>query len=378
MDENEIPRFIREKIEKEKNFGQLVAEIRTDLKNNEKYKPFFDRYNSRSIDSFIDSYAFKKASYLTYGQWYIEREHEEVLKYRLIAEERLWEIQQKKLFNLQCMWRAEMIRLPEIESTYDFEYWEHTIESCSFISPITEEEFRLYREYVLSGHYDGWEWHMGNWQNYPAFKGDHNNEDDAEEIPAWYQYYDDRMGTGSHLLLPDIRGEKEKFYVEIFQEDYKRRAVQNEKASANLNNDRRPYVSAYDRNVLEGFMSEFESAKLFDYYLAYEKNIERSSDDDLELAIETLQEAEEEIPIEAHRSWRTAILNAAKKYEQKRVADALETVYRDYLSRLRLGIAFEVHEKESQVKWYEEYTGTMKSHILLGRQLNGEEANFDF
>ncbi|MEI7812669.1 MAG: hypothetical protein WCJ01_09625 [Ignavibacteria bacterium] len=378
MSENEMPKHIKESIEKEKRMGQLIMDIRDDLQTNEKYKVFFDNYNPGSIKSFIETYSYKKASYLTYGELYIEHNRREILKYRNIAEKKIWEIQQKKLFDLQCLWRAEMIQIPEIESTYDFVMWERLIENCPFLEPISEEEFQTYREYLLSEDYDDCRWTLSNWQNYDDIK-ESVSGDDSAEICRWYEFCDNRKGTPSFLLLPDIRGEKEERFIESRTEYHKKKQAESGKAVRTvIPHDQRPMLSSYDHNIVEKFVKQFESGKLYEYYHAYERTDMDSNDEDLDVAIEILKEAEEEIPIEPNKDWRTAILLTSKKYEQRKIAEALERVYKDYLNRLEMGITFEIHEKEERIKWYKEFAETMKSHILHGRILLGEPPTFDF
>ena len=57
--------------------------------------------------------------------------------------ERLKEILQKKLFDMQCLWRAEKIIIPEINVSSDFRYWEANIFNCPFIEPVTENEIEI-------------------------------------------------------------------------------------------------------------------------------------------------------------------------------------------------------------------------------------------
>ncbi|HEX2983457.1 MAG TPA: hypothetical protein VHO28_07930, partial [Ignavibacteriales bacterium] len=127
-EDNDMRNYLNENVDKVRDIETQVNEIIFDLKTNSIYKDFFGKYNKTSVESFINNYAFQKANLLKYGESYLLNEEKLFLTQKNKAELRLWEIQQKKLFNLQCQWRAGMISLPEIETSYDFKYWEKNIE----------------------------------------------------------------------------------------------------------------------------------------------------------------------------------------------------------------------------------------------------------
>ncbi|HSR17645.1 MAG TPA: hypothetical protein VLM39_06080, partial [Ignavibacteriaceae bacterium] len=77
-------------------------------------------------------------------------------------------------------------------------------------------------------------------------------------------------------------------------------------------------------------------------------------------------------------SWRESIFITVKKYEIRRVYDAFETVYKNYLNRLKLGIGFEGEKDEEHLRIIKTCIATTKSHILKGRVLNNEPGNFNF
>lgn len=81
---------------------KIVKEVEEDLKNNPRYKDFYENYSPYSIKSFIESYKSGKANWVMWGENFTEMEQKKILKYTNLADKMLWEIQQKKLFNLQC------------------------------------------------------------------------------------------------------------------------------------------------------------------------------------------------------------------------------------------------------------------------------------
>ena len=72
---------------------------------------------------FLERYAGERASALVDGQAFFDAAQREEARLVQEATERLWEIQQHKLFELQCRWRAEEVRLPakHVVLSQDFE-----------------------------------------------------------------------------------------------------------------------------------------------------------------------------------------------------------------------------------------------------------------
>ncbi|MCK9210552.1 MAG: hypothetical protein M0P61_06950 [Ignavibacteriaceae bacterium] len=359
----------------------LENEIEHDLRTNPKYLSFFAQYNKSSIDNFIDFYKKKKAGWLTYGKTYLENEQYRILKYNEIAEQKLWEIQQVKLFDTQCLWRAEQITIPEIKTSYDFLYWEKVIETCPFLSPISENEFNLYREYILTEdsnlEADPFHWTFDGWQEYNTFKSLYQSDDDSElDSPEWYLYYNNMRCGNPCLQLPDIRGEKEGFYRNLY---FNRPEVQASKNKFQKEMDHRPYFY-YDQgsNFLD-FLTRFEERKVIEYAKIMNYVNDRDDDDELDSALETLKKAEERVEIDStNDDWRTAIIKTANLYTKRKIYAALEDAYCSYLRWLKLGIAFKTHQDEKRISNTKIMVNTLNESIITGRMLNNEPADFNF
>src|SRR5687767_8395140 len=125
--------------EEEKNralkWQQQYLQFKAELMTNEIMLKFLEDAYPTSRESFISDYAHKTVQWLEWGpknaQW-LERED---LSWVNDATGRLKEIQQKKLFDMQCLWRAEKISIPAIEVSTDFDYWEEDIFNCPFLEP---------------------------------------------------------------------------------------------------------------------------------------------------------------------------------------------------------------------------------------------------
>ncbi len=223
----------------EKTLQELQKEIEEDLHTKERYRAYLSQYNSDG-ESSIEYLARMKADFILNGKRRQEREESEVMGLRNRAGSSIWSIQQRKLFELQCKWRAGAINLPEVETTYDFEYWSDLIQRCPFIPPITQEEYHLYHDYILSEDYDEHEEYSGIWQTYVILKMWVEEEDDEDDsYPAWYSFYERFKGGREWRLLPDIRGEKEKEYWRLANKDLF------EKASSMVVRDSRPILATW-------------------------------------------------------------------------------------------------------------------------------------
>ena len=257
----EMPPHVQEKFEEEIRVEIIRQQTEEDLRSNPVYQEFFARFNPGSVESFIRNYARRKAFYLTRGQEYITQEEQSSFRYKMIAEEALWAIQQKKLFNLQCQWRAEQVKLKGLEHSTQFLLLSSNIQHCPYVSPVSRAEMELYIKFLRSGQasmvisYD-------NWQDYEAFKAEYQagiipsiDEVEDEQMPAWYRFYDEYMATGPLLDLPDVRGEKENRYRSIARQRQLEEMKRNKEPKPV---DSRPYLSIYDTDLVETFVRKYD------------------------------------------------------------------------------------------------------------------------
>jgi hypothetical protein len=300
-----------------------------------------------------------------------------------MAEEALWAIQQKKLFNLQCQWRAEQVKVKGVEHSTQFLLLSSNIQHCPAISPVSRAEVDLYVEFLRSGlarpslGFD-------NWQDYEAFKAEYeagsipgidNPADD--HMPAWYRFYDEHMGTDSLLGLHDIRGEKEHRYRSIARQKQLETMKGN---SVPKTIDNRPYLSIFDIDTVESFVKKFEDKRTLKYCRAVEE-FQLQLDEQMEVddAIETLRNASNFVPIRSNMDWKQAIIDAAHRYELEQVSNILTTVHQEYIFRVENSINF----PQSMIdKKREEYAFQLcemaKQQIMEGRTLLGEPNNMKF
>ncbi len=368
------------KLTEDEIFELKKKECLEEINKNPKYQEEFEKYNPYSLDSFKSRYAAAKANISIYGNNYIRNEERIAMLYRAEAEERFWDIQQKKLFDLQCRWRAEEIKIPEIVISEEFHYWEEHISICPFIPNITQQELDLYMEFISSFPYDEKiEW-VGNWQDYDEFKmhltKDANAEWDSEEYSLWYKFHDSRTGQNLFQTLPDIRGKKENFYLDIIRERRRKEREEHEKNSPANNTDKRPDLNSYYEDY-EKFIKRFEDVKLLDLHKANDRREGMDEDRGLNNAIETLQTADETVEADYNENWRQGIIDAANGYRRKRILQELPKTYKDYKFRLSLNLLPEDTSKISR-DHKAAMVKLLKKEILEARKINGESEDFNF
>ena len=253
--------------EKREFFKQLEQQFYEEIKNSDTAKEYFANYSQSSVESFMKLYASKKAHLSQCYQFYAEAYHEKELSelhFQKKAEDMLTFILQKKLFNMQLRWRAGQLEIDEIVVSYDFQFWEKHILTCPFIPPIEKHEVDLMKEYLLLfNENDEIEYRYHNWQDYDSLiKKDADGL--MQELPDWYEFYDSRMGTGTLLLLPNHKGIKEDFYLDLCHQDYrKNNPTQNYGPTA-------PYLSGFTQDIVD-FSKFFETDKYFHALFKYYK-----------------------------------------------------------------------------------------------------------
>lgn len=316
----------------------------------------------------LRSYAEKKASYLVNGPGWLSQEQFMAAWPRQQAYRRLWQIQQKKLFNLQCEWRAGQVELPEVSDGREFAEWEDAIQACPVLGPIAEDDVALYLRYLNSDDCRDLEadaWPTTNWQDYEHFRHwalledagsgspghDMVRDDLPEELvdslghlfnfcyqyPDWYAYYDTYRGTGALLRLPQVRFTEEPVAP---AEAAETPAEPAEAAAPTPADPPLRWLSAYDLPLTETLLKRFEAPELVRYMRVIEHRPEK---DDLTKAAgstyELLSEIAEPVPIRAGSDWRQCLLDAYLAHQRRVVSHALREAYAEYRLREQAGIA---------------------------------------
>jgi hypothetical protein len=118
--------------------GWKEADFAEDLRVNPRYQDYLKDFSQKSVAEFIKDLAREKYRlHKDKNSIYSSAEYRQS-QFLTAAEDFLGVILQKKLFNVQCLWRANMIEIPKLTSVYDFKYFGSHIWDCPFIEPITE------------------------------------------------------------------------------------------------------------------------------------------------------------------------------------------------------------------------------------------------
>ena len=233
----------------------FLEQIVNDLKTNEKYKSYFSKFTPESVESFITGFANTKVMYTQFAELFQKEREQTELGLLPEAIQCLVEIQNKKLFDKQCLWRSATIDIEGITNTSHFDYWEEYIFACPFITPATESDIELYVNYLNSTS-DAVHNHEYTYQDYVSIKEAMLSEDDSV-YPEWYQYYDTYKGTGMNIKLPNVRGEKEDFYRNLYfkteTENQKKEGTYQDYVPFNFDT----VLSSYDETRVKEFVKLF-------------------------------------------------------------------------------------------------------------------------
>ncbi len=351
------------------------------LRTDPRFKSYFEAFEADSVDDFIHDYARQKKRWLTWGQFSIDQNEKAETQWMEEAARHLKFTLQKKLFDAQCLWRAEQATYEGVKICFDFKRWGENILHCPFLEPITEEEMRLYQQYLRSNNpelksrlWDGWQ--DGDWQDYREIKAAHYTDNAKGNFPEWYDFHNGRTGAGVLMALPDLRGEKEDFYIKLAYDTLERPADDAHFAEWERTRDKRPEINSYDQKQIRHFVITFEDARTRALYEGFTYNHRNSEDrSNLEGIIRLLLDADEPIPTEKHADFRDALREAEHRYRLRKIAEHLPLAYEEYLLNQSLGL----HSVDKErVEFYARLFQTPYNRILTGRRLAGEPEDLNF
>ncbi|MEP7169447.1 MAG: helicase SNF2, partial [Bacteroidota bacterium] len=137
-------RSFRSEQEKARLNLEKINQYEQQLLNDTRFREYASSFSDYSVQNFIKEFASAKVRWTEWGDKYAKWKETDDLQWQEKAMEMLKEIQQKKLFDLQCLWRAEKIKLRGMEICYDFVYWEANIFGCPALPHINDEEAEIY------------------------------------------------------------------------------------------------------------------------------------------------------------------------------------------------------------------------------------------
>lgn len=407
--------------EKEDEFARLQLEFEHELRTDPRYQHYLVGYEAASAERFVQHYAAHKIHCLREGPGMVKFRLHQAIEHQEEAYERLFEIQQKKLFDLQVRWRAGEIELPGIVIHQQFFDWGRYVHACPWLPAITEAEYQLYCDYLASpacrdvGYHPD---HHGcnDWQDYDRMRDNWlltqpnpPEEDtlDCLDYPDWYAYYDAHTGAPAGYPFathPDHKGERQDYYIGLARDDKWAR----EGHPVPYVPDPRPqyynyhdasfadhpglYIDQYTEKFAE-FARAFEPdpEPLIAYYRAYLRLQNESHSHYMERtarSLEQLWDAKGPWPVAANADWRVGIVEAAQELHRALLLAALPAVFEEYQFRLATGLApaapdqfrayHEGNDEDDDIEEECAPTPAWVELILRGRELAGEPQDFGY
>ncbi len=367
--ESDLSSYKRKQIEFIATEEERRQKWRKEIAENSALQDYLQQFSTDSVNKFIEHLLAEKNTWLEHGEQNLEDMNNEGDEWVEQAKDHLQIIQQKKLFDTQCLWRAEKMTIEGIETCYDLEYWGHNILNCPFIEPVSEEEIAWYTEYLQTEdaelEYDHW-W---CWQEYDELKEAFEDDDSDADFPEWYDFENRRSGKDALLMLPDIRGKKEAFYYSL--------AAKTEQSRQPKNEPEKPTLHYSRDNFMQWYVQKFETRQIKKFYKAFKWSMRsRDKEEALQDDLTLLFEANEKIPVDANEDWMEAIKNAAEKYRRFKIAEALPIAWQQYMFKIEAGISFS--GTGFTYSLFQQLRSELIQKLIKGRILNGEPGDLNF
>ena len=365
--------------DKNTNYIALIEQWAKELMENPSVQEYCKPYNAACLEHFCRAYAKTKSFGLQYGGMYQRSNEQKQNEWIDAGYEHLCIIQQKKLFDAQCLWRAEQLYIKEIEISFDFRVWEEDVLNCPFIEPITEQEVDWYCQYLSYNNVElkkGW---MEDWQDYDDIKEAYQADSGNRNVPEWYEFHNGKTGNGILLILPDLRGEREEFYANLAREAKRKENPPPPPIDPDLN---KPWMHYFETNLHIELAKQIEDKQTLKLMQEYIKGTEHHQTYEYERAEEDLRylsEIKDEfVPIESHYNYREAISRAVESYKCRKIAEHLYSAFQKYEGMRKMGFELGAEKEKEQFKNYTQLGTIWRDMILKGREANGEPRDFNF
>jgi len=372
----------KSKVEEAKSDEQFYNEVYEQIMREKPFAEELSKYSPGHVTLFYEFLVDKKVAYMKYGAIYYKLKQEAESVWVQEAMNGLKEIQIKKLFDLHCLWDAEKITLPDIVINNHFFIHTKNPLGSSLISPISQEEFEMYKDYINSNNYEVFEEFFFDISDYNEIRQEIKDDEDFH-LPEWFDFHNSRTGNGVYLSFPMIRTEKEMFYrrLAIAERDKKHEEValvQQQKVPESINIISLPKIPYGDNKTIEFIVSSFEDKETQNMYKKYNRMYQPLNDSeyDYQDMMDILAQHCEVWPIEAHYDWREAFNNCYQRYRKHKIAEALPLAYEEYKMFVEMNIPFEVDEFDDELA--EQLNDIISKQILRGRVLNNEPEDFNF
>ena len=382
-------------------FDELRKDTINEMKISNENKDFFKDYSAEEVDAFILEYAKIKADNAQNYKYRINNIKDKQLKLKVEAEMVYSLIKQKQLYNIQLKWRAEELKIEGVEYSQDFLFLSRNINECWFLPEVSDYEVKLLKDFILGDEfYSDSFFSPYLFQSYDMFKMEDSNNPFIARYPRWYTFYDERLGTGSLLMLPNIRGEKENIYI-IARNDQNEKEYKQKQEEEIINPTPKPappppklnesydYKMSTFANLFEDDIHIKELFRLFDKQISFDLqdkeeeneiyNENDISDEYIDDVLYKLDDIEELLAMESVEQWREALITLHEDYKCKKIESFIDILHEENQMFAEMGL-LNKRSKAALIKAMSEDRDTImfRNHILNGRKALGEPMNFDF
>ncbi|MBC7523352.1 MAG: hypothetical protein H7239_02795 [Flavobacterium sp.] len=373
---NRINTWTKEDIENILEEKQLKSQWREEINANTAAIAYLKSKGEYAIEGFISYYINKKYVWYTHNKF---SKNDKTIEEEWLekCQDHLSTILQKKIVDLQCLWNANLVKVPEVETSDDFNCAFGDPFNCTFIEPITLEEIKMYQDFLLQDDIILDDLNTDGFIFYDKLKKNHVTPNvDEEERSEWYDYHYERTGTINLLDLPTIRSDKEHFYSKLAQQEIEAKKKSVAPAPTPIiPSDDRPFINYYDFEIIQSFVTQFETP---DYqrkhkYYTIESKAESRLDYGIRYYFDQMIAQQEYIPMKANADFIAAIEQSYNDYCIGKIVEALPQAHEAYLYKTKHGL----HEKEKRNPFLNMIEEDKKM-ILEGRVLNGEPRDFNF
>ena len=345
------------------------------MSTNPRANDFFTRFeaNKEGISTFLNYYADHKKKVAERGNklspeiqyWKDQAKEMAWLAYKIIC--------RRKIFIAQCLWRAYELKIPEVGISYEFWVWGENPLHCSFIEPATSQELELMKSFLLRKDFRKWDLNQHNHgQQYDEYVETEEERKQGEpgEYPLWYTYCDEHLDEPDWRALPNLKGEKEQFYMEAVPQ-----STPAHQGVTQPPTEEKQSMSWYDQEQyaikLAEEMGDQKTAQYMKDRIYTRKGQTGPDVDAPQRYLEVHQEEMIAIPADAH--WATGLNRSAEMHQARKAAEMLDEVHEEYIYRRANNIL-----PPKKTAYMQLITSHFQEDILQGRKHLGEPEDFNY
>lgn len=335
---------------------------------------FFKNFDVESdhIKKFLTAYSKHKARVIEEGDGFTRHIHQMGEEHKKMAWNAYGAILNRKLFILQCRWRAEQVVLKDIAVSYDFWYWGRDPYICPFIDEVTAEELELMKGFLLQPAFSRRDLErVDNWQAYDEYVASPEESTNSwNEYPKWFDYCDAHGSDPDWRSLPDIRGQKERAYL------YGDRDARTTPEAADTSEKETKKDLHYnDKELMAAELADLLGDMTTAQYIRDKYDARRGQlYPDVDIALMHFEAYHtEKFPVQANDNWGVGLNLATDQFFARRAAEVLEETHEEYIYRKANDLL-----KKDERNFFGRITAQYREIILEARKEKGEPADFNF